>query len=346
MNPFRKSCAVAIASAIAALPMLANASCVTHADLMALQNAALQQRLMVSAFQCHDLQLYNAFVLNHRPQLQSYDAALLAFFKRDDPKGGDAAYNAYKTHLANIAALQDAHTNTFCDEVAGLYVQTGGTGSLDPVLDSLPVTDTAYASCEAPDTNEPVIARNPVIETPPPPPPVTPPPIVEARVTPPPPVTTVTAPVTDTSTVQVAEQPVQQTKRLTAPGRAVKWLGGWLRKATTLVGIGDSDSNTSAQTNSDSGSTAAPPASAETTSSQSMAYQPSAYPQPSSNSAMASRDSAPAWDPDQPLIADDQDQADTSRHGKHRHHRKRTEDDPLYGDDDSSSDDSNDDYGR
>lgn len=344
MNPLRKSCAFVLASAIAALPAIADASCVARDDLHALQNAALQQRLMVSAFQCHDLQLYNAFVLNHRPQLQSYDAALLAFFKRDDPKGGDAAYNAYKTHLANIAALEDAHSNTFCDDVAGLYVQVGGSSSLDPVLDSLPVTDTAYASCEAPDTNMPVIASNPVTKPPPPPPPVTPPPIVEASITPPPPVTQPTEPDTDTATVQNTAQP---TKRLTPPGRAVKWLGGWLRKATSLVGLGDSDDNASAPTNADttSSSTAAAPAPADTSNQNAaMAYQPAPQ-SPAVTSTLASSNSAPAWDPNQPLIAD-QDQTDSSARRRHKHHhKKRTEDDPLYGDDDSSSD-SNYDYGR
>ncbi|HEX2592435.1 MAG TPA: hypothetical protein VHL34_13115 [Rhizomicrobium sp.] len=158
MKALKRTASTLLSLAVVAMPAIASATCVNRDDMHALQAASLQQRLMVSAFQCKFLPQYNAFVIGHQPELQRYDAALLAFFKRDDPKGM-ATYNTYKTHLANIAALEDAHTNTFCAEVTILYQKTEGSAPLDPLLDTLPATDTAYASCVVPSGNAPVVAE-------------------------------------------------------------------------------------------------------------------------------------------------------------------------------------------
>src|SRR5579862_8593306 len=80
--------------------------CVSDADMAALKTAALQQELMVAAFSCHDVALYNRFVRSHQPELIDSDARLKAYFiQRDGGKRGEAAYHTYKTELANSSSL-------------------------------------------------------------------------------------------------------------------------------------------------------------------------------------------------------------------------------------------------
>jgi hypothetical protein len=360
VKPIGKCCAAVLAVCVAALPLAANAQCVSRDDLHAMQASSLQQRLMVSAFQCHDVDEYNHFVLGHQPELQKFDAALLAFFRRGDPNGM-VTYNAYKTHLANISALEQAHSYTFCDDVAVMYRRAAGTPSLEPLLDTLPLSDTAYATCEAPNPNASVVASNPATDIPEPPVVAPPAPVVVASVTPLPPVTQPTAPVmqpTAPVTDTAPPQDTSSTKHLTAPGRAVKWFGGLLRNVTTnvtsLVGMGGSDESTSPPAGSDATPSMT---SAEPTSSNSMGQNASitdgtpavAQPAASAGSSLASSDVSPAWDPNQPLITTDQDQASSAslRGGKGKHrHRKRAEDDPLYGEDDYSTGNNNYDDGR
>jgi len=165
MNSLRRLCAGVIALAVAGTPIAASADCLNDVDAHAFMTSALQQKLMVAAFQCNDMAEYNNFVLSHRPELQQADAALLAFFQRGDPKGGTAAYNTYKTHLANVSALEDAHGYTFCGGANALYAAARATDQLDPVLDSMPVTDAVYAGCSRANVN-PVVETK--VETPPP----------------------------------------------------------------------------------------------------------------------------------------------------------------------------------
>lgn len=304
MTLSKRSSAAVLALAVATAPTLAQATCVTRDDMHALQAASLQQRLMVSAFQCKYLPQYNAFVIGHQPELQRYDAALLAFFKRDDPKGM-ATYNTYKTHLANIAALEDAHTNTFCAEVTVLYQKTAGSAPLDPLLDTLAPTDTAYASCVIPDTypaNPPVVASvpPPVVATVPPP---APPPVVAS---------------VDTATVE----PAPPVKRPTGAGRALLWVTGLVRKAVSVVGIGDADD--------DGRATVAPAVTPQPIPAADQApVAVSANRETTMNYPAPSNDPSPAtanWDPNRPLIGGDP----PAKSSPHKH-KPRTEDDPLYG---------------
>src|ERR1700674_3603403 len=90
-------------------------SCARAQDLTALQVAAVQQQLMVAAFACNDISLYNQFVVTYRDELQSSDQALQAFFVRTDDTGGMTEYHTFKTKMANIYSLRsNADKNGYC----------------------------------------------------------------------------------------------------------------------------------------------------------------------------------------------------------------------------------------
>lgn len=84
-------------------------------DSAALHVAALQQRLMVAGFTCGDAKAYNRFVNTYRSDLLRYDAALLAHFRARNAATGTGDYHAFKTRLANTAAIKSANDNeAFC----------------------------------------------------------------------------------------------------------------------------------------------------------------------------------------------------------------------------------------
>src|SRR5262245_6244225 len=75
--------------------------CARAPDLVALQVAALQQRLMVAALTCNEAALYNDFVLAYRSELIASDEALKDFFEKlgnNDSSG----YDSFKTKMANL----------------------------------------------------------------------------------------------------------------------------------------------------------------------------------------------------------------------------------------------------
>ena len=104
----------------------AAAKCAGPADVTAMQVAAIQQNLMVSALTCGDLARtnFNAFQTNFGPDLRKSDKALLAMFRRILGRGGDAAYNLFKTDLASKAELRRIHGHAeFCsaaDQIASM----------------------------------------------------------------------------------------------------------------------------------------------------------------------------------------------------------------------------------
>jgi len=65
----------------------------------------MQQRLMVAALSCGELQNYNNFVRSYQPELQASDKALQNYFRRVNGKTGTADYHAYKTRLANTSSM-------------------------------------------------------------------------------------------------------------------------------------------------------------------------------------------------------------------------------------------------
>lgn len=89
--------------------------CTTPDEMAALRTAAVQQELMVAGLTCQASDAYNRFVLAYRPELQESDADLKAYFVRREGTKGEAAYDTFKTKLANLSSLSDiANTGGYC----------------------------------------------------------------------------------------------------------------------------------------------------------------------------------------------------------------------------------------
>ncbi|MGD0190965.1 MAG: hypothetical protein ABSD74_09515 [Rhizomicrobium sp.] len=118
----RKMLACAMSLSLIAGNAWAATKCVGPDDMMAMKTASLQQQLMVAAFSCNDVALYNRFVLSHQRELQDSDAALLAFFVRENAEGGTEDYHAFKTRAANVSALESARDQTgYCARALQLF---------------------------------------------------------------------------------------------------------------------------------------------------------------------------------------------------------------------------------
>ena len=120
----RKKLATALLSAVFVAGNAAAADRCTSSDAVrTLKIAELQEQLMVAALTCHDVRDYNRFVLSYRPALQQSDHAMLRFFKHQDGAGaGDREYNAFKTRLANVSALNsNADNAAFCGNAADTF---------------------------------------------------------------------------------------------------------------------------------------------------------------------------------------------------------------------------------
>ncbi len=115
MITHRKAAATAFAFAMTTTSAWAGNACIQDEDLTALRATALQQQLMVAGYACHDAAEYNRFVEIYRSQLVSADAGLMAYFIHRNAATGSDDYNAFKTKLANIAAIRSANdTGEFC----------------------------------------------------------------------------------------------------------------------------------------------------------------------------------------------------------------------------------------
>jgi len=141
------------ATVLAMNAMLAGAwaaDCVAPADMAALKTAAMQQELMVAAFSCHDVGLYNHFVRSHQPELIASDARLEAYFvQRDGRALGEASYHTYKTELANTSSLRSIrNTDRFCDRAGFEFDAIDSHASLaDTVGEQHWAIETAYRAC-------------------------------------------------------------------------------------------------------------------------------------------------------------------------------------------------------
>jgi hypothetical protein len=95
--------------------------CARAPDLIALQVAALQQRLMVAALTCGEAELYNRFVNSYRSELIASDDTLKDFFARFG-EDGTSHYHAFKTKMANVySALSNADPGQFCTAVRASF---------------------------------------------------------------------------------------------------------------------------------------------------------------------------------------------------------------------------------
>lgn len=106
-------------------PAIGLESCVSPSDAMALKTAAVQQQLMVAAFMCHDTNAYNRFVRTYQIDLQESDAVLKFYFVHRLGRRGEAAYDTYKTKVANLSALSQAKNDgAFCRAADQLFAET------------------------------------------------------------------------------------------------------------------------------------------------------------------------------------------------------------------------------
>jgi hypothetical protein len=113
-------------------------SCVSPSDAMALKTAAVQQQLMVAAFMCRDNNAYNQFVRTHQTALQESDASLKSYFVHRLGRRGEAAYDTYKTKVANLSGLSQAkNSSAFCGEADRLFAQARS-GSLSEFVEEAP----------------------------------------------------------------------------------------------------------------------------------------------------------------------------------------------------------------
>ena len=111
------------------------AGCASGSDAAALKVAALQQELMVAAYSCHDVSLYNGFVLSHQPELIASDGRLKSYFVH--LQGGEAGYHTYKTELANDAALQSSRDgDDFCARAGSEFSAVASLDSVASCVDA------------------------------------------------------------------------------------------------------------------------------------------------------------------------------------------------------------------
>jgi hypothetical protein len=100
-------------------PLAAAPRCATPTDVAAFRSAAIQQQLMVAALTCHNIDEYNRFVTAYRPQLQRSDNDLKSYFRR---QGSEAAYDTFKTKLANLSSLSNiADSQAYCATAAASF---------------------------------------------------------------------------------------------------------------------------------------------------------------------------------------------------------------------------------
>ena len=120
----------AIACSLFFNPAIGSESCVSRSDAMALKTAAVQQQLMVAAFMCHDASAYNRFVRTYQTDLQQSDASLKAYFVHRLGRRGEAAYDTYKTKVANLSALSQAKNDrAFCGAADRLFDEAQADGA-------------------------------------------------------------------------------------------------------------------------------------------------------------------------------------------------------------------------
>jgi len=128
--------------------------CARAPELTALQVAAVQQELMVAAFACNDVTLYNRFVVKYRDELQASDDTLQAFFARKEDGTGLSDYHAYKTKMANVySARSNADKKGYCQSAQRTFAAalSGQRKNLASFALAQPITvNEPYTKCGTP----------------------------------------------------------------------------------------------------------------------------------------------------------------------------------------------------
>jgi len=124
----KKFLAATVAFTLVAGNAYGASDCAGPQDELAMKTSSMQQALMVAALSCNDVALYNRFVLSHQSELQRADAALMAFFVRENAEGGQEDYHAFKTKAANVSSLESARNRSgYCANAERLFA-----AALDP----------------------------------------------------------------------------------------------------------------------------------------------------------------------------------------------------------------------
>jgi len=124
-------CWKSASAALVSLSLLGTAAvqaapCTTPAEWAALRSAAVQQELMVAGLTCQATAAYNRFVIAYRGELQASDADLKAYFIKRHGARGEAAYDTFKTKLANLSSLSEiSNTSGFCASMRDAFNQVG-----------------------------------------------------------------------------------------------------------------------------------------------------------------------------------------------------------------------------
>ena len=159
MKAMRKAGTAIVALLAMSHAAWADAGCAGPRDMAALKAAVMQQRLMVAALTCHDVEAYNRFVLTFRDDLQKSDAALLAFFQHRNAQSGTQDYQAYKTRLANGNALKSIRDDGFCGRADAWFRYAARRATLNDIVAVMPERGIEYAACEKRDADETQYAK-------------------------------------------------------------------------------------------------------------------------------------------------------------------------------------------
>ncbi len=120
------SAALISLSLLSANAAQAAAPCTTPNEWVALRSAAVQQELMVAGLTCQAIDSYNRFVIAYRAELQASDADLKVYFIKRNGMRGEAAYDTFKTKLANLSSLSEiSNVSGFCAASRAAFNQVG-----------------------------------------------------------------------------------------------------------------------------------------------------------------------------------------------------------------------------
>lgn len=115
--------AIALAMMAAASGAMGAPKCANSDEITAIQSAVIQQDLMVAALTCNQIDRFNAFQTGYSKELRKSDNTLERMFRRlYGIGGGDEAYHAFKTRLANNASIHSIHNNEgYCHDASVVF---------------------------------------------------------------------------------------------------------------------------------------------------------------------------------------------------------------------------------
>ena len=126
MRCWKSASAVLVSVSLLGTTAAQAAPCTTQVEWAALRSAAVQQELMVAGLTCQAINSYNRFVIAYRAELQASDADLKAYFIKRNGLRGEAAYDTFKTKLANLSSLSEiSNTSGFCAATRAAFDMAG-----------------------------------------------------------------------------------------------------------------------------------------------------------------------------------------------------------------------------